>query len=59
MKNDLSISTGMKCWSNVSQAQVILLVILLAAIADFLFGTLIGPKSDSEYVKGFIGYNGV
>lgn len=35
-----------------------MLIILLAAIADFLFGTLIGPKSDIEYARGFIGYNG-
>lgn len=39
------------------QAQIVLLIILLAAIADFLIGTLIGPKSDLEMAKGFVGYN--
>jgi hypothetical protein len=27
------------------------------AIADFILGTLIGPKSDLEKAKGFLGYN--
>lgn len=40
------------------QAQVVLLIILLFAIADFFLGTLIGHKSDIEYARGFIGYNG-
>lgn len=40
------------------QAQVVLLIILLAAIADFLIGSVIGPKSDTEYARGFVGYNG-
>lgn len=35
-----------------------LLFILLIAIADFLLGSLIGPKSPLEYAKGFIGFNG-
>lgn len=41
-----------------AKAQIVLLVILLAAIVDFLIGTLIGPKSDLEKAKGFVGYNG-
>lgn len=41
-----------------AKAQVVLLVILLAAIADFLIGSLVGPKSDLEQAKGFVGYNG-
>lgn len=39
------------------QAQIVLLIILLAAIVDFIIGTLIGPKSDLEKAKGFLGYN--
>lgn len=39
------------------QAQIVLLIILLAAIADFIIGTFIGPKTDMEMAKGFIGYN--
>lgn len=35
-----------------------LLIILLAAIADFLIGSAIGPKSDIEYARGFVGYSG-
>lgn len=42
---------------NASQAQIVLLVILLLAIADFIIGTIIGPKSDLEKAKGFLGYN--
>ncbi|XP_033219683.1 bumetanide-sensitive sodium-(potassium)-chloride cotransporter [Belonocnema kinseyi] len=40
-----------------AKAQVGLLVILLLAIADFLIGTFIGPKSDAERAQGFIGYD--
>lgn len=41
-----------------AKAQIGLLVILLAAIVDFMIGTFIGPKNDEERAKGFIGYNG-
>lgn len=40
-----------------AKAQFGLLVILLAAIADFVLGVFIGPKSDLEVAKGFVGYN--
>ncbi|KAH8307194.1 hypothetical protein KR044_007266 [Drosophila immigrans] len=40
-----------------AKAQIGLLVILLAAIADFLVGSFIGPKSTEEKAKGFLGYN--
>ncbi|XP_063980196.1 bumetanide-sensitive sodium-(potassium)-chloride cotransporter [Diachasmimorpha longicaudata] len=40
-----------------AKAQLGLLVILLIALVDFIIGTFIGPKSDHEYAKGFIGYN--
>lgn len=40
-----------------AKAQVGLLVILLIAIADFMIGTFIGPKSEEERAKGFMGYN--
>lgn len=36
---------------------MVLLIILLIAIADFFLGTLIGPKSQLEEAKGFLGYN--
>ena len=41
-----------------TQAQIGLLVILLIAIVDFMIGSVIGPKSDLEKSKGFLGYNG-
>jgi solute carrier family 12 sodium/potassium/chloride transporter 2 len=41
-----------------AKAQIGLLIILLVAIADFMIGTFIGPKSEEEKAKGFIGYNG-
>ncbi|XP_058454555.1 bumetanide-sensitive sodium-(potassium)-chloride cotransporter isoform X2 [Malaya genurostris] len=40
-----------------AKAQVVLLIILLVAIVDFLIGTLIGPKSDLDMARGFVGYN--
>lgn len=40
-----------------AKAQFGLLIILVAAIFDFLIGTFIGPKSDEELAKGFLGYN--
>lgn len=40
-----------------AKAQIVLLIILLAAIADFLIGTFVGPKKDLERAKGFVGYN--
>lgn len=41
----------------VFKAQIVLLIILLLAIADFIIGTIIGPKSDLEKAKGFLGFN--
>lgn len=35
-----------------------MLIILLVAIGDFVIGSFIGPKSDLELAKGFLGYNG-
>ncbi|KAL0821329.1 hypothetical protein ABMA28_005921 [Loxostege sticticalis] len=40
-----------------AKAQIVLLIILLAAIADFCIGSIIGPKSDVEMAQGFVGYN--
>ncbi|KAL5275699.1 SLC12A1 family protein [Megaselia abdita] len=40
-----------------AKAQIGLLIILLLAIVDFMIGTLIGPKSDEEKARGFVGYN--
>lgn len=40
-----------------AKAQIVLLFILLAAIADFCIGALIGPKSDVEVAQGFVGFN--
>ncbi|ODM98382.1 Bumetanide-sensitive sodium-(potassium)-chloride cotransporter [Orchesella cincta] len=38
-------------------AQVGLLAILVAAMIDFVIGSFIGPLSDEEYAKGFVGFN--
>ncbi|XP_016966178.1 bumetanide-sensitive sodium-(potassium)-chloride cotransporter isoform X1 [Drosophila biarmipes] len=40
-----------------AKAQIGLLIILLVAIGDFVIGSFIGPKSDLELAKGFLGYN--
>lgn len=39
------------------QAQIVLLFILLAAMADFLIGSLI-PPSSQQMAKGFVGWRG-
>ncbi|OXA61877.1 Bumetanide-sensitive sodium-(potassium)-chloride cotransporter [Folsomia candida] len=39
-------------------AQVGLLIILLAAMLMYFLGSFIGPISDEEFSKGFVGYNG-
>lgn len=39
-----------------AKAQLVLLVILLIAIANFIIGTLI-PPSKAKYERGFVGYN--
>ncbi|XP_055384360.1 bumetanide-sensitive sodium-(potassium)-chloride cotransporter isoform X2 [Condylostylus longicornis] len=41
-----------------AKAQIVLLIILLFAIGDFVIGSIIGPKSELEFAKGFLGYNG-
>ncbi|KAJ8973377.1 hypothetical protein NQ317_007190 [Molorchus minor] len=40
-----------------AKAQLGLLVILLVAIGDFFIGSFIGPKSDLDIAKGYLGYN--
>lgn len=40
-----------------AKAQIVLLVVLLAAIADFCVGALVGPKSEQEVAQGFVGFN--
>ncbi|KAL0270733.1 UNVERIFIED_CONTAM: hypothetical protein PYX00_008039 [Menopon gallinae] len=53
------VLTGIVCvgmeWE--AKAQVGLLFILVVAIIDFVLGTFIGPKSDEERAKGFVGYD--
>ena len=33
-------------------------VVMLAALSNFLAGSIIGPETDEEEVKGFVGYSG-
>lgn len=40
-----------------AKAQIGLLIILLIAIGDYIIGSIIGPKSDAELAKGFVGYS--
>lgn len=42
----------------VFQAQIILLIILLAAMVDFLAGSVI-PPNEEQIAKGFLGWNGI
>lgn len=39
------------------RAQIGLLFILLIAIGDYIVGSLIGPKNDSDLSKGFVGFS--
>ncbi|XP_063215626.1 bumetanide-sensitive sodium-(potassium)-chloride cotransporter-like isoform X2 [Bacillus rossius redtenbacheri] len=41
----------------VTRAQMVLLVVLIASQIDFVIGSALGPKSDEEVAKGFVGYN--
>lgn len=40
-----------------AKAQLVLLVILLVAVADFFIGSFIGPNDEAKS-RGFLGYNG-
>ncbi|CAH0718095.1 unnamed protein product, partial [Brenthis ino] len=40
-----------------AKAQIVLLVILLAAILDFCIGAIMGPQDDTEIAQGFVGFN--
>jgi hypothetical protein len=39
------------------QAQNFLIVIIVAAIVDFIVGAIIGPKDDLQEAQGFVGFN--
>ncbi|XP_069158282.1 bumetanide-sensitive sodium-(potassium)-chloride cotransporter isoform X2 [Procambarus clarkii] len=41
-----------------ARAQVVLLVVLLVAILDFFIGAFVGPLTEDEFAKGFVGLNG-
>ncbi|KAK7794717.1 hypothetical protein R5R35_009612 [Gryllus longicercus] len=41
----------------VTRTQMVLLVVLVFSQIDFVIGTILGPKSDTEVSKGFVGYN--
>lgn len=39
------------------QAQLLFMGILTVALGNFLLGSVIGPISEDEYAKGFVGYD--
>jgi hypothetical protein len=39
------------------QAQNVLVVIISGAIVDFIVGTIRGPLSDDQVIKGFSGFS--
>jgi hypothetical protein len=39
------------------QAQLLFMGILIVALANFIVGSIMGPTTDDELSKGFIGYN--
>jgi solute carrier family 12 sodium/potassium/chloride transporter 2 len=42
-----------------SRIQLLMLLVLIAAIICFFIGSFIGPQSQSDIDKGFLGYSGV
>ncbi|XP_026288084.1 bumetanide-sensitive sodium-(potassium)-chloride cotransporter isoform X1 [Frankliniella occidentalis] len=40
-----------------AKAQFVLLIILLLAIGDFFIGSLIGPTTDEDKARGFVGFS--
>ncbi|XP_064077807.1 LOW QUALITY PROTEIN: bumetanide-sensitive sodium-(potassium)-chloride cotransporter-like [Macrobrachium nipponense] len=41
-----------------ARAQIVLLMVLLVAILDFIIGAFVGPLTDDEIARGFVGLNG-
>ena len=39
------------------KAQNVLVVIIVAAMADFMIGTSLGPSTDEQVAKGFTGFS--
>ena len=39
------------------KAQNVLVVVILGAMANFLIGTLIGPRTDEAVAQGFTGFS--
>lgn len=37
----------------------VMFLIMLASLANFLAGSIMGPANDIEEAKGFIGYSGI
>ncbi len=40
-----------------AKAQLVLMAILLVSLANFIVGNIMGPSTDEERAKGFIGFN--
>lgn len=40
-----------------SKAQNFLIAAIVGAMIDFIVGTIIGPTSDIQRAKGFVGFN--
>jgi len=43
--------------SNIWQAQIVLLFILIIAQFAFVIGSFMGPSDETEIAKGFVGYS--
>ncbi|KAK9508116.1 hypothetical protein O3M35_007849 [Rhynocoris fuscipes] len=41
----------------VTRTQMCLLMVLIASQIDFVIGSIVGPKTDLEEARGFVGYN--
>lgn len=37
----------------------IMFIIMLASLANFLAGSIMGPSSELEEARGFVGYSGI
>ena len=53
----LGISLVGASWE--SRVQLVMLVVLIIAILAFMIGSFVGPQSQLERDRGFVGYDGV
>lgn len=46
-----------RCYKLLEQMKDVMFVIMLVALTNFITGSIIGPSSETEEARGFIGYS--